>query len=95
MKIAKVTSDDHSVRIETREDDNPFSSLGTINVNIMRGLNITFKKGNETIPLIVEGEIEPRPLDRMVLNTIDSQLESALKLFREVTQEESDEDQTS
>lgn len=83
MKIEQVISKEHAASIQIR--DNESRRLTTVSVNVVRGsLEIRVVKNNKEIVLMKNGEIRKHPFDHYKMNSIESELESALNLFREL-----------
>jgi hypothetical protein len=90
MRIAKVTSDDTTVNIELREDENEFSKLTIVVVSIENGLlRIQSDVGDKKDVMLVNGgKVEKHPYSHSKMNSIESELENALRLLREVKSED-------
>ena len=86
MRVAKVTSDDTTVNIELRDDENEFSKLRNVVVSVECGaLRIQADVGEKHgVTLVSNGKVESYPYDRNTMNSIESELENALRLFREI-----------
>jgi len=84
MRIDKVTSDKDKVIIEIRENDNEFSELTTVWVNIENGVSISAQIKKKRVLLVKHGVVENRPLDKNKLNSLETELGNALKLLREL-----------
>lgn len=85
MRIAQVTSDEKAVSIQIRDDEGEFSRLTTVSVNIVRGaLQVEANIDNKSIVFMTDGKPRKHPIDHSKMNSIESEMESALQLFREL-----------
>jgi hypothetical protein len=89
MRIEQVISKEQAVSIQIRDDENEFSKLTTVSVNVVHGaLHIEANIDNKSVVLMTGGKALQRPLDHLKMNSIESELESALKLFREIRKDD-------
>lgn len=89
MRIEQVISKDKAVSIQIRDDENEFSRLTTVSVSVEYGaLLIRATVDNKEITLMQNGQAVMRPYDRSKMNSIESELENALRLFRIVAHED-------